>query len=229
MTVSIDDTNQNKMAVDDLQLAALLCSKLCHDLVSPAGAVVNGLEVLGEEQDPAMRDQVMGLLNQSAAQTSSRLQFFRMAFGSGGSLGERVDANDVSRVLASYMRDKKIELDWRVGQPALAKPHIRVVLALSLIAGEGLIRGGVLTVEDLPDDAAGYRITGRGERYILQELIGNILTDGDECFRAADVLPEPRFAPALLAARVATGLGWTATIAQPEENAVVLSVGALGV
>jgi len=234
MDVSADDTNQPKMAIDDLQLAALLCSKLCHDLVSPAGAVVNGLEVLADEQDPVMRDQVMGLLNQSAAQTSSRLQFFRMAFGSGGSLGESVDAGEVSRVLAGYMRDKKVDLDWRVTIAAMAKPHIRLVLALALIAGEGLIRGGVLTVENLPDSSdgsgnhAGYRVTGRGERLIFQDIIARILTNDaantDHGLQSGDIQPEPRFAPALLAVRVAAELGWHTSFAQPEENCVVLDV-----
>ncbi|RME62159.1 MAG: histidine phosphotransferase, partial [Alphaproteobacteria bacterium] len=73
-----------------LGFAAILCSRLCHDLVSPVGALVNGIEILAEEDDAQMRAQVLALLEDSARQTANRLQFFRLAFGAGGGFGKDV-------------------------------------------------------------------------------------------------------------------------------------------
>src|SRR3954468_16264066 len=69
------------VTLDSLDLAALLCSRVCHDVISPVGAIVNGLEVLEDENDPAMHDFALDLIRKSARQASARLQFARLAFG----------------------------------------------------------------------------------------------------------------------------------------------------
>ena len=65
-------------------LASLLCSRLCHDLLSPVGALNNGLELMADEQDPAMRERCLELLNESARASANKLKFFRLAFGAAG-------------------------------------------------------------------------------------------------------------------------------------------------
>ena len=67
--------------MDTLDFSALLCSRLCHDLVSPVGAISNGMEILKEEDDEEVKDQVMDMLTKSATQTANRLQFYHLAFG----------------------------------------------------------------------------------------------------------------------------------------------------
>jgi histidine phosphotransferase ChpT len=79
------------MSLDPVDFASLLCSRLCHDLLSPVGAMANGLELLADEKDPGMRDQVMGLLADSSTSTANKLKFFRLAFGAAGGYGDEVD------------------------------------------------------------------------------------------------------------------------------------------
>ena len=74
-----------------IDLASLLCSRLCHDLLSPVGALSNGLELLSSEDDPEMRDRCVELLEQSATISTNKLKFFRLAFGAAGGFGERVE------------------------------------------------------------------------------------------------------------------------------------------
>jgi histidine phosphotransferase ChpT len=76
-------------SIGDLELAALISSRICHDVISPVGAIANGLEMLDEEQDQAMREQAMALIRKSAYQASAKLQFARLAFGAAGSAAPR--------------------------------------------------------------------------------------------------------------------------------------------
>src|SRR3974390_70360 len=74
------------VTLEALDLAALLCSRVCHDLISPAGAIVNGLEVLDESKDEETKTFALNLIKKSARTASARLQFCRIAFGAAGSL-----------------------------------------------------------------------------------------------------------------------------------------------
>src|ERR1700677_3066593 len=81
-------------APDALELAALLCSRVCHDLISPVGAIVNGLEVLDDNPKPEDREFALDLIRKSAKTASARLQFCRLAFGAAGSSGAQIDLGD---------------------------------------------------------------------------------------------------------------------------------------
>src|SRR5689334_2194191 len=85
-------------SMNDLDLAALLVSRVCHDLVSPVGAVINGLEVLEDERDPVMRADALKLVTSSADQAAARLQFARIAFGAAGSAGAALDLTELGRI-----------------------------------------------------------------------------------------------------------------------------------
>src|SRR5215469_9964371 len=98
--------------MDDIDIAALLVSRLCHDLVSPVGAVVNGLEVLEDENDAAMRADALRLVAASAEQASARLQFARLAFGAAGSAGAELDLAEVGRIVSGLLNGGRIELVW---------------------------------------------------------------------------------------------------------------------
>lgn len=132
--------------LNDLDLAAMLSSRLCHDLVGPVGAIANGLELLEEDQSGDMRDQALALLNHSARQATLRLEFYRMAFGAPGGLGATVDGEEVRRVVCALYRTGKIELDCRLPDGAMDQTGVRLLLNLILIAAECLPRGGDLTV-----------------------------------------------------------------------------------
>src|SRR5258708_14078008 len=85
--------------MNDIEFAALLVSRVCHDLVSPVGAVVNGLEVLEDERDATMRADALKLITSSAAMAAARLQFARIAFRAAGSPGAELDLTEVGRIV----------------------------------------------------------------------------------------------------------------------------------
>lgn len=189
--------------MSSFSLAALLCSRLCHDLVSPVGALSNGIEILADEQDEAMREQVIALIEQSARQTAGRLQFFRLAFGAGGGFGSRIEVDQGKKALLALTEGSKVVLDWQVEPDSLARDGLKLMLNLALIAFEGLVRGGRLGI--VLQDRSGQThlsVTSEGERFILADpvrlALGRALSEEDA---------EPRTAPALLAGLVAERLG----------------------
>ncbi|MGE5952328.1 MAG: histidine phosphotransferase family protein [Qipengyuania vulgaris] len=136
--------------MDDSQsvdLAAMLCSRLCHDMLSPVGALNNGLELLAMEDDPEMRKSVIALLEQSATTSTNKLKFFRLAFGAAGGFGDRVDVAEPKALINALVADKdKVEIHWAIDAANLAKPAVKVLLNLSQIAIDALVRGGALDI-----------------------------------------------------------------------------------
>ena len=119
-----------------VDLASLLCSRLCHDLMSPVGALNNGIELLADEQDPEMRDKCLELLADSARASANKLKFFRLAFGAGGGFGDEIDTREAQAALEGRVRARRrIELGWMVGDDKLPKGAIKLLLNLALIAG----------------------------------------------------------------------------------------------
>src|ERR1700755_1048032 len=98
--------------MNDIEFAALLVSRVCHDLVGPLGAVVNGMDVLEDERDPAMRTEAIKLVTMSADQALARIQFMRIAFGAAGSAGAELDLGEVGRLVSGLFADSKITLQW---------------------------------------------------------------------------------------------------------------------
>jgi histidine phosphotransferase ChpT len=128
-------------------LAALLCSRLCHDMLSPVGALSNGLELLADEKDPEMRERCIELLEQSAAVSTGKLKFFRLAFGAAGGFGEAVPIEEAQNVIAALSSEaKRVQINWAVTEPSLPKPAIKVLLNLAQIALDTLVRGGTLDI-----------------------------------------------------------------------------------
>src|ERR671929_929705 len=104
-----------------LDLAALLCSRVCHDVISPVGAINNGLEVLEDEADEQTRVFALDLIRKSARQASAKLQFARLAFGAAGSAGAQIDLRDAETVARGFLDGDKVVLEWTGGGGALPK------------------------------------------------------------------------------------------------------------
>src|SRR5579862_9134824 len=136
-----------EFALQPLDLAALLCSRVCHDVISPVGAIVNGLEVLDEEKDAEMRGFALDLVKKSARTASARLQFCRLAFGAAGSAGAAIDTGDAEQVARGLLADEKTTLEWDVPRVLMPKNKVKLVLNLCLIAAAAIPRGGVITVK----------------------------------------------------------------------------------
>lgn len=135
-----------ELAIEAIDLAALLCSRVCHDIISPVGAIINGLEVLEEEKDAEMRGFALDLIKRSAEQASFRLQFCRMAFGAAGSAGAMIDACDAETLARGFFTSERLSLDWNAPALLLPKNKVKLILNLCLIAATAIPRGGVIEV-----------------------------------------------------------------------------------
>jgi len=197
--------------MDDGELVALLCSRLCHDLVGPVGAIANGVEMLEMEDDPALKQEAVGLLAMSARQAIGRLRFYRLAFGASGGDDAPLPMAEAAAVAAELLQGGRVALDWPPGAvPELRKPAVRLLLNLVLLGAEGLGRGGDLSVRGAPDPAGGVRVSvaGSGATVGLSGAVRSLLESG-----RADEL-EPKASPALLVRRLADGLGVDIAVAQ---------------
>ena len=126
-----------------VDFASLLCSRLCHDLMSPVGALNNGIELMADEQDPEMRERCVDLLADSARATANKLKFFRLAFGAGGGFADLIDANEAKVALEGiFGAERRIELGWMVAPEKLSKGAMKLLLNLALIAGDDRSRPG---------------------------------------------------------------------------------------
>lgn len=132
------------MDMEGFELVSLLCSRLCHDLVSPVGAVTNGLEVLADESDAEMREMAMRLITQSADRAAHRLQFARLAYGSSGGPDGLVDMGEAKKVTARVLEDHKISLEWRCELGATGRMPAKLLANAAFLAAESLPRGGTL-------------------------------------------------------------------------------------
>lgn len=168
------------MQISPTDFASLLCSRLCHDLLSPVGALNNGLELLADERDPDMRARCLELLADSARASANKLKFFRLAFGAAGGFGDVVDAREAQAAIEGLFADnQRMKLGWLVAEPTLPKPAIKVLLNLTLIAGDALVRGGQLDVgAETSGGALEIVVRADGPRIILdpelrEALVGN--------------------------------------------------------
>ncbi|MCA1654210.1 MAG: histidine phosphotransferase family protein [Sphingomicrobium sp.] len=185
--------------MDAVELASLLCSRLCHDLLSPVGALNNGVELLADETDPEMRERCLELLADSARATANKLKFFRLAFGAGGGFGDLVDTREARTAIEGiYGIDKRIELGWLVAEERLPKGAVKLLLNLTMLAGDALVRGGRLDVgAEQGADRLEIVIRAEGPRILLDPTLRDVMVNG------APDLVEPRAAGAWLAHRLA--------------------------
>lgn len=165
------------MTTSSLDLASLLCSRLCHDLLSPVGALSNGLELLADEKDADMRQRCFELLEQSARTSADKLKFFRLAFGAAGGFGELVAVSEARALVdALVANNPRITLEWAFGSDALPKPAIKTLLNFALIGLEALPRGGVLSLAaEQRDDASEIVVRAEGPRIAFDRDIGRAL------------------------------------------------------
>src|SRR6201991_4321335 len=117
-----------------LDLAALIASRLCHDVISPVGAIVNGLEVLEEEKDAQMREHAIELIKKSSRQAFARVQFPRLAFGAAGSAGASIDTGDAEQVARGVFGGEKVKLEWTAPRVLMPKNKVKLLLNLCVIA-----------------------------------------------------------------------------------------------
>jgi histidine phosphotransferase ChpT len=205
------------VTLEALDLAALLCSRVCHDLISPVGAVVNGIEVMEDDADEQTRTFALALIKKSATTASARLQFCRIAFGAAGSAGASIDLGDAEGVARGMMEDDKTKLAWNLPRVLLAKNRVKLLLNLLLLAGATIPRGGSLTVDPVGQgEALGFRITAAGLNARIPQAVPALLA-GDTGGTAVDAHAIQPFYAGLLT----RACGMAITIAAEGEGVVL--------
>jgi histidine phosphotransferase ChpT len=165
------------ITIGALDLAALLCSRLCHDLISPVGAIVNGIEVMEEDKDEETKAFALDLIKKSAYQASAKLQFCRLAFGAAGSAGAQIDLGDAEKAARGLLEDGKTTLVWNLPRLLLAKNRVKLLLNMLLIAAGTVSRGGTLTIDPIAggDGIAGFLVTASGLNAKLNPATAELL------------------------------------------------------
>jgi len=150
--------------MNDIEFTALMVSRVCHDLVGPLGAVVNGLEVLEDERDATMREDALKLVTSSANQALARIQFMRIAFGAAGSAGAELDLGEIGRLVQGLLEGGKVKLEWKVPHAYWAKDWAKLLMNATLLGADSLPRGGLGVVEAGADPKApSFKITATGQ------------------------------------------------------------------
>jgi len=204
-----------------IDLASLLCSRLCHDLLSPVGALNNGLELMADEQDPEMREKCLELLNDSARASANKLKFFRLAFGAGGGFGDQIDTREAHSALEGlFGAEGRVELGWLVEDDSLPKGAVKLLLNLALIAGDALVRGGRLDV-GAEHGANGLELVIRAEgpRILLDPGLRETIVKG-----TSDGVVEPRAAGAWLAHELAELAKGEIRLSDPADEVLLIGV-----
>lgn len=164
-----------------LDLAALLCSRVCHDAVGPVGAIVNGLELLDEDDSPETQVLSLELIRKSARQASARLQFARIAFGAAGSAGSAVDLGYAQQLTSQFMQDEKVSLNWNTPRLFVEKNRVKLLMNLVVIALASIPIGGTIDVT-MEGDAENpeFHVIAKGPRPRLGQHVLDLLAGKSE-------------------------------------------------
>ena len=201
-----------------VDFASLLCSRLCHDLMSPVGALNNGIELLADETDPEMREKCLELLADSARASANKLKFFRLAFGAAGGFGEEVDTHEAEIALEGlFGAERRIELGWAVGEEKLPKDAVKLLLNLAMLAGDALVRGGRLDVgAELQGEEIELAVRAEGPRILLDPALRETLESG------GSGQLEPRAAGAWLAHSLVSEAGGSIQLSDPAADTLLI-------
>mgnify|MGYP003455806385 CR=1 FL=1 len=207
------------MPESEIDLASLLCSRLCHDLLSPVGAMNNGLELLADEHDPEMKQRCMDLLAESAKSAADKLKFFRLAFGAAGGFGSEVDPAEAKAVIEPLVTSSgRTTLDWAVPAGLMPKRAIKILRNLVLLANDALVRGGTLFVgAENRDGEQEIVIRANGPKIVMDAAIRETLTGGLD-----PSMVDSRTAAAWMARNLAMRSGGLVQIAEPDDEQLVI-------
>jgi histidine phosphotransferase ChpT len=164
------------IVLESLDLAALLCSRVCHDLISPVGAIMNGLEVMEDDNDEETKTFALDLIKKSARTASAKLQFCRIAFGAAGSAGAQIDTGDAEKVARGMMEDEKTKLAWNLPRVLLPKNRVKLLLNMLLMSGHAIPRGGQLSVDPIGEgEKMGFKVVATGLNARVPQAVPGLL------------------------------------------------------
>ena len=212
----------SKSAPESVELAAMVCSRVCHDVVNPVGAIINGLEVLDENADASLREVAFDLIRKSATQASAKLQFARLVFGAASSAGATIDLREAEEVTRGFVDSDKIELTWAAYPGAPKKDQVKLLLNLVMIGIACIPRGGSLSVTVTEgDDAPSFLLKMQGRNARVPEDVKAFLTEASHPDVTSHNI-QPYYAR--LIAELA---GMKVVIGTPEDDTVTLTARAV--
>jgi histidine phosphotransferase ChpT len=208
------------MKLSDLDLAALLCSRVCHDIISPVGAIANGLELMDDpEVDADMKATALDMVRSSAKTATAKLKFCRIAFGASGSAGAQIDMGEAGEIAIAFVGDEKIRLDWQAPRENRPKAEVKLVLNMLMLAMAGIPRGGLVTVTA---NGRNFHVSAKGERAKVPQTMADVLTGTTPPDTLDARLVQPYYAKLL-----AQSAGLELAMAMGDENQVVVSANAV--
>jgi histidine phosphotransferase ChpT len=202
----------------DFRVLELLCGRLCHELISPIGAINNGVELLGEDDPDFVRD-AMALIGQSGRKAGQRLQFYRFAYGASVNAGGSGGAASDGRELALGLLDGgKVACDWSTEAASLPADWQKLACNMLVLAADALPRGGTVTVASPSPDRPRLQVSGAGAAVnFTPEIRAALSADADVSALTS------RTIQAYFTARLAAALGTTLTADSGAGDRLVLS------
>jgi histidine phosphotransferase ChpT len=204
----------SELRLSDLDLAALLCSRVCHDVISPVGAIANGLELFDDpDVDADTRETALDMVRSSARTASAKLKFCRIAFGAAGSAGASIDMGEAGETARAFVGSEKVKLDWQAPRENRPKQQVKLLLNMLLMAMAGVPRGGTVTVS-----VEGNTFTARasGDRAKVPEPVAQVIEGTADLATLDARLVQPYYAKML-----AQSAGLTLTLAMDGDDVVV--------
>lgn len=202
------------LKLSDLDLAALLCSRVCHDVISPVGAIANGLELIDDpEMDEDTKETALAMVRSSAKTASAKLKFCRIAFGAAGSAGAMIDMGEAGEIAKAFVGEERVKLDWLAPRENRPKQQVKLVLNMMLMALAGIPRGGVVTVTS---DGESFVARAQGDRAKVPEAIAQVVEGTADLATLDARLVQPYYAKQL-----AQSAGLTLTMAMDNDDVVV--------
>ena len=202
------------LKLSDLDLAALLCSRVCHDVISPVGAIANGLELIDDpEMDEETKETALAMVRSSARTASAKLKFCRIAFGAAGSAGAMIDMGEAGEIAKAFVGEEKVKLDWLAPHENRPKQQVKLALNMMLMAMASIPRGGVVTVSV---EADVFTARAQGDRAKVPEPIAQVVDGTAELATLDARLVQPYYAKQL-----AESAGLTLSIASDGDDVVV--------
>jgi histidine phosphotransferase ChpT len=204
------------LQLSDLDLAALLCSRVCHDIISPVGAIANGLELMDDpEVDAEMKKTALDMVRSSAKTATAKLKFCRIAFGASGSAGASIDMGEAGEVAKDFVGAEKTRLDWQAPRENRPKAEVKLLLNMLLLAMAGIPRGGVVTVSV---EGRTFNVRAQGERAKLPATQVEVLDGGGAIDTLDARLVQPYYTRA-----IAKAAGLKITMTMDGDDAVLVA------
>jgi histidine phosphotransferase ChpT len=202
--------------LSDLDLASLLCSRVCHDIISPVGAIANGLELMDDpETDSELKATALDMVRNSAKVATAKLKFCRIAFGASGSAGAHIDMSEAGETAQNFVGNEKIKLEWRAPRENRPKQEVKLLLNMLLLAMAGIPRGGLVTVDV---EGQTMKVRATGERAKLPLPMADVVENTVDLATIDARLVQPYYAR-----RLAHSAGLTLTMAMAADDTVEVS------